>query len=248
MVFSDTTNKSGILQRIEMTLGLPDGAITGDTTQLAYFTTLVNETYYDIVMHILSAQDSWDFDDKNYTDYPIATTDMVADQRDYPFPSALKVMKIKRVDVTYNGVDYYKATPIDSSEFGDGLGNPETEDRNFSKTSPAYDMQANAVFVYPLPTTEDVTAGAKIRLEFYRELDDFITTDTTKEPGVDRPWHELLPMGAAVKYAIIRNMDSTRNLKQTFEEKLMMLREYYSRRQDDKSPVLLPQARISDYS
>lgn len=248
MVFSDTTNKSGILQRIEMNLGFPDGAITGNTTQLAYFTTLVNETYYDVVTHILSSQDSWDFDDRNRTDYAIATTPLVAAQRDYSFPTSLGILKMKRVDVTYNGTDWYQAEAIDSGEFGDGLGNATEEDKQFSKTSPAYDLKADTIWVYPLCDAEDVTAGAKVRIEFYRELDDFTTADTTQEPGIDRPWHELLPLGASVKYAIIRNMESARNLKVLYEERMLMLREYYARKQDDKAPVLLPQARISDYS
>jgi hypothetical protein len=248
MQFSDTTNKSGILQRIEFTLGFPDGAITGDTTQKAHFTTLVNEAYYEVVMDILRSQDSWDFDDTNYTDMAIASTPMVALQRSYLFPPALKALKIKRVDITYDGVNYVHATPIDSLDFGDGVGNADHEDANFSTTRPAYDVLANVISVYPRATADQVTAGASIRLEFYRELDGFTTSDTTQEPGIDRPWHELIPLGASMKYASMRSMENARSLKVLFDEKMAALRTYYGRKQDDKMLALGTPYDIGDNS
>jgi hypothetical protein len=243
MVFSNTTTKAGILQRVEFTLGLPDGAITGDTTLLAHMTSLVNEVYYDVVMEILRSQDSWDFDDTNHLDYAIATTPLVASQRDYSFPASLNILKIKRVDVTYDGANYYKATPIDSLSFGDGIGNTTTEDTNFGDTTPAYDVKADTIWIYPLPTTAQVAAGAKIRIEFYRELDDFTTSDTTQEPGIDRPWHELLPLGASMKYAAMRSLENAKSLKVLYDERMNAMRQYYGRKQDD---VLLSMGTVYD--
>lgn len=248
MVFSDTTNKSGILQRIEMNLGLPDGSVTGDTTLLAYMTSLVNEAYYDVVINILRSQDTWDFDDSNKTDYPIATTPLVAGQRDYSFPASLDILRIKRVDITYDGSNYYHATAIDSGEFGDGLGNSTLEDNNFDVSAPAYDAKSNTVWVYPLANASQVAAGAKIRIEFYRELDDFTTADTTQEPGIDRPWHEMIPLGASIKYAAIKNMVNVKSMKVLYDEKMQMLREYYGRKIDDKATSLNHVVDMTDYS
>ena len=248
MVFNDTSTKAGILQRVEFTLGMPDGAITGDTTLLAHMTSLVNEVYYDVFINILRSQDNWDFDDSNRTNYAIATTPLVASQRDYSFPASLDILKIKRVDVTYDGSTYYQAQAIDSTEFGDGVGNTTTEDSNFSISSPAYDVKTNTIWVYPLATAAQVSAGAKVRIEFFRELDDFTTADTTQEPGIDRPWHELLPLGAAMKYAAMRNMENTKSLKVLYDERIQMLREYYAKKQDDKALALKAVAAVTDYS
>lgn len=247
MQYNDTTNKSGILQRIEMTLGLPDGAITGDTTQLAYFTTLSNEVLYNIVSEILASQDAWDFDDSNHGDYPIATTPMVAGQRDYGLPTDYKVLGIKRVDVTYDGSNYYPASHIDSSQFGQ-IGNTITEDNNFSDTQPAYDLKSNSVWVYPLATAAQVAAGAKVRIEYIRATDAFTTADTTQEPGIDRVWHELVPLGAAMKYAVFRNMENSRSLKVLYDEGIEKLRQYYSRKNRDDNTTLSTPYDISDYS
>lgn len=233
MVFNDTSTKSGILQRIEFTLGLPDGAITGDTTLLAHMTSVVNEVYYDVVMGILRSQDSWDFDDINHTNYAIATTPMIASQRDYSFPTSLNILRIKRVDITYDGTNHYQASSIDSSNLGDGVGNTTTEDSYFTTTTPAYDVKADTIWVYPLPTAAQVAAGANIRIEFYRELDDFTTADTTQEPGIDRPWHDLIPLGASMKYAAMRNMENTKSLKVLYDERFNSMLAYYSRKVDD---------------
>lgn len=248
MVFNDTSTKGGILQRIEFTLGMPDGAITGDSTLLAHITSLVNEVYYDVVMEILRSQDSWDFDDSNHTDYAIASTPLVAGQRDYIFPTTLNMLRIKRVDVTYDGTNYYKATPIDSALFGDGVGNTSTEDDNFSKTMPAYDVKANSIWIYPLATADEVSAGAKVRIEFLREIDDFTTADTTQEPGIDRPWHELLPLGASMKYAVMRNMENARSLKVLYDERMQSLRNYYMRKVDEGFSYLGTPYSIDDNS
>jgi len=247
MKFSDTTSKSGILQRIEMTLGFPDGAITGDSTQLAYFTSLVNESYYDVITNILASQDTWDFDDTNLTDYPIATTPLVASQRDYQLPTGYYVLKVKRVDVTYDGSTYYQANPVDSGEFQFGVGTATDEDDNFKTTNPAYDLKGDYLWVYPLATSAQVSAGAKVRVEWSRSVDEFTTADTTQEPGIDRPWHELIPLGASVKYASYRSLESAKNLKTLYDERLFAMRKYYTQKQDDKNPVLISQQNIVDY-
>lgn len=248
MDFSDTTNKDGILQRVEMTLGFPDGAITGDSTQLAYFTGLVNEAYYNVVSEILGAQDMWDFDDTNYTDYPIATTPLVASQRDYALPTDYKVLGLKRVDVTYDGSIYHQAQSIDSTQFSDDLGNTTYEDNNFSTTSPAYDAKANSIWIYPLATAAQVSAGAKIRIEYIRNVDTFTTTDTTQEPGVDIVWHDLIPLGAAMKYAAYRNMENSRSLKVLWDEGIEKMKLHYSKKNRDEAPTLYTSYSVTDFS
>jgi hypothetical protein len=247
MQYSDTSTKGGILQRIELTLGFPDGAITGDTTQLAYFTSLTNEATYNVVTEILASQDAWDFDDSNHGDYSIATAPMVAGQRDYGLPTDYKVLGIKRVDVTYDGSNYYPASHVDSSQFGQ-IGNTTTEDNNFSDTQPAYDLKANSMWVYPLATSAQVAAGAAIRMEYIRATDAFTTADTTQEPGIDRVWHELVPLGASMKYAAFRNMENSRSLKILYDEGIRNLRSYYSRKNRDDTTTLTTPYSVSDYS
>ena len=41
----------------------------------------VNKHYNDVHTLILESQDEWDYDDSAYTDYPILTTNLVANQQ-----------------------------------------------------------------------------------------------------------------------------------------------------------------------
>lgn len=234
MDYNDTTTKLGLVQDCEFLCQFNDGDISGNATMLATFTRLMNKHYHKTVLAILEAQDTWDFDDKNFSDYPIATTPLVAGQRDYTFPVSLKILKIKRVDVTYDGTNWYRANPIDSGLPVDGLGNSTFEDSLVSISSPRYDAKSNAIWVYPLADASQVSAGAKIRIEFFREIEEFTASDTTKEPGIDRPFHQMISLGASMEYAVAKMLGNAGNLADLYRDMEQRLKEYYSRKEVDK--------------
>lgn len=235
MQYSNTTTKDGLLQHCEMLGGFGDGTITIDTTTLKpWFTGALNRAFQKVVSTILTSQDDWDFDDVNNTDYAVATTDLVAGQRDYSFPASLKLLKIKRVDVSYNG-HFYKATPIDSSALGFGLGNDTDTDGNFNASEPCYDAKANAVWIYPLPPA-NVTAG--LRVEFTREPNEFATSDTTKEPGIDEPFHPMLSIHALYEWAVANDLSRADRLMATYLEYEARLKAHYGSKQQDEPYIL----------
>ena len=88
MQFSDTTNKNGIVQRVEMLCSMGDGAITGDATLFKQITGLINQSYYEIWMAGLSVDKNNRLDDYNWTDLPDAPITMVLSQADYTIPVA----------------------------------------------------------------------------------------------------------------------------------------------------------------
>ena len=180
MVYSDTTNKNGIIQRIERYTELGDGVISGDNTTLRQVTSDVNETVYDLTTEIMLQQDSFDWDDPNKTDYPIATTPLVADQRDYQFDS-ISFLKLKRVDVTYDGSTWYRAEAFDSASIAESLGNDTEVDSRFTASAPKYDPKGFGFWLYPRATAAQVAAGASARIEFSRGHNEYVYTDTTKE-------------------------------------------------------------------
>lgn len=233
MQYSDTTNKNGLIQRIEDYTNLGDGVITGDSTLLKKITSHVNEVQYELITDIMLLQDSFDWDDPYKTDYPIATTPLVANQRDYQFDN-ISFLKLKRVDVTYDGTNWYRATPFDSASYMEGLGNEAITDQSFDKREPMYDPKSFGFWLYPMASASDVAAGAKARIEFSRAFDEFVSTDTTKEPAIDRPFHDLIAIGAALKWSIIKGDDKVGNLSalyQTGKEKLV---QHYASRNEDK--------------
>ena len=83
MVFNDTTNKSGIIQDCEFWLFSGNyGQISGSADLLNQFTALSNRALDSITNSILESDDRWEYDDTTYTDYPIATANLVNGQGD----------------------------------------------------------------------------------------------------------------------------------------------------------------------
>lgn len=210
----------------------------------------INIWLHKVQSMIFTSMDEVDFDDKNYTDYPELTTVLVDSQRDYTIPDSEKVISIKRVDISYNGVDYYRANPIDTGEMYQGLG-PATDatqqsktDQLFPKTAPRYDCAYNSVFIYPRPDASDVANGGKIFIEWNRELQEFTSAELTagtKVPGFDTEFHAILAYGPAYEFLLGtgQNVDTTYVAKslQDLEARLIAT---YGKKQIDRSMSAVP--------
>lgn len=217
------------------------------TPPLSSLLTDINLWYEKIVTMILESQDDSDFDDQRSTTYPIKTTPLVAGQRDYSIPVSEQVLKIKRVDITYDGTNYYRATPFDNGVPAWGFGNPTNEDSNMLKQAPWYDVQYNSIFIYPLAVAADVSAGAQIRIEWERDITVFTTgdyasdlSDSTVIPGIDAPWHMMIAYGAAYEFANNNNLPQLQNIKQDLADWEGRLRTAYGKKDLDTLLALRP--------
>lgn len=224
----------------------------------------INLEYEKIVTMILESQDDTDFEDPRQVNYPIATRVLVAGQRDYAFATAswslqgreggaatsnvaLLPLKIKRVDVTYDGTNWFRATPFDDGAVGFGFGNPTNEDQNMIKQAPRYDIKYNSISVYPLAIASDVSSGAKIRIEFSRDVVVFTTadytvdpTDSTVIPGIDSPFHMMIAYGAAYEFANANLLPQLQNIKDDLAIWEQRLRAAYGRKDQDTVLSLAP--------
>jgi len=238
MDYSDTTNKNGLMQDFEITIGAADGQITGNVTKKAQVTGFFNQMLHQAQIVIFDSLDGWDFDDVNHTDYPILTANLVANQKPYRFAQAEQLIKIKRVQVTYDGVNWYKAVPFDQGESGLDINTTESEGR-FDTTKPFYDMRGDSMYLYPTPTTTaNDTAQVKVWVD--REMDEFVVGDTTQQPGIDKAFHRYISLGSAVKWAIIKRLSNRKDLKQEFMELEGRMRVHYSNKIDDDNLQLKP--------
>lgn len=234
------------MQDAEFLTGLGEGTISGDSSLKSLFTRNFNAHQHRIVPIILDSQDDWDIDDANYSDFDSATRPLAANQRDYNFPASLKVLKLKRVDVSYDGTNWYRATPLDSNEITVGIGNDATLDGYFSKTAPRYDSKATGFWLYPRASASDVSSGGTIRIEYSREFDEFTTTDTTQEPGFDEPFHRMISIGGSLDWAIAKGATNAANLKALLDDYEIRLRKYYGRKGEDRDWAL--KATVIDYN
>lgn len=209
-----------------------------------------NRWLQKVVQMIMQAQDCWEWDDINQTDYPIATTSLVASQRDYALPASLKILRLRRVDITYDGTNWYRAEPWDSTETGLGLGNDANTDNNFDKTKPYYDITNNSIFVYPMATASDVAAGAKLRIEFQREPIEFTSSDFTtgtKLPPFDAPLHSMLAWGMVYDWSIANNLKQLKaDAQGELQELEQRLKWHYGRKNIDRQFVM--KAAFIDYN
>jgi hypothetical protein len=236
MVFSDTTGKSGLIQLCENYTGLKDGAISGNATSLAQFTAFLNNAVQKTVSMIISSQGDWDFDDSANSDYPISTTPGTTN-RDYSFPVSLKILKVKRVDASYDGSNTYQARPLDSASLPDTqVGNDAALDAFFSTGSPVYDLKSNALWLYPRFTQDQVDAGAFLRVEYVREVSGtFATTDTTKVAPIDSYFHPLIALLASYDWSIANLPNQLGILAPLIVDWEARLKEYYGKKQMEQA-------------
>lgn len=164
---------------------------------IADITRLVNRWYHRVSVWLWQASKDWDFDDSNKTDLPIATTTLVANQKDYTLPTT--AFSVKRVEVKDNNGDWHIVEPIDQTEV---TSLALDEYYSTSGLPKKYDIIGRSLFLYPAPAAANVTLTNGLKIYVSREVDEFATTDTTKEPGFDEMFHRLLSLGAAYDFFV----------------------------------------------
>lgn len=227
MTFSNTTTKDGIIQDCEFWLFASNyGQISGDTNLLNTFTSLTNRALDSVVTSIFESDDRWEFDDTTYTDYPIATTDLVNSQRDYVL--SVSHLKVIRIEAKNETGDWVKLKPKDLVDITIARDEYMKEDAQ----PMYYDKVANSIFLYPAPNYNS-TGG--LRVYYQREPNYFVSTDTDKEPGFASILHRLIPLKACYDFAIANNLtDKITTLNNEITKKELELRKFYGRRNKDE--------------
>lgn len=234
-MFSDTSNKTGIIEDITFLTGM-------DTNNypLVDRTRCVNRWYYKAVMAAFESSGDWEFDDTNQTGFPIATTTLVDDQADYGLPS--NALRIQRVEVKDAGGIWHELLPVDDKMIPVALG-------EYFKTKglpSRYRLIRNSIVLYAPPSTSMVTASAGLKIYFLREVDEFSASDTTQEPGIAEPFHRILSLGAAYDWVIAKGGDNAAALRQEVEILMNDLRKFYAGRHENLPPRI--RTRVENYT
>lgn len=232
MLYSNTTDKNGIIQITEDYTDLGYGYISGTTDNLKKFTTYANEVYGDIWYAIWSATGAWQWDDKNQTDLPQSTTNLVNGTFKYSLPT--QAATIKRIELKDVNGNWIKLKPLIKEK--DYLTIDKMESVSGNPTH--YYMTGDTIQVYPTPNY-DSTSGMKVY--FDRELVEFSYNDTTKEPGFLGTFHGLIPLGMAIKWLKIKQPQShsLAQFQLDFKDQMAQLTDFYAKRWDDGSPAKL---------
>lgn len=240
MVYSNTTDKNGIVQLCERLCKLGDGGITNDTTLFKQFTGDINQAYKKVAMAILRIDRDWKWDDSNWTDFPIATIDLVSNQRDYTLPAstsggnAATLWQVTLVEVMDTNGDYHE---LDLMEYGE----LESTDTGLPTR---YNLTGNSIRFKTIPVTGSVTLTAGLRVTFKRSIVEFTTASTTTQPGFIDTYHDLLAYDASSTYLMPINTQLAVNYSQIFENRLRLLQSDWLNKTDTRTTL---RAKVRNY-
>jgi hypothetical protein len=236
LVFSNTTTKNGLIQICERNCGFEDGQISGNATRLAQFTGMLNLAYDDALSIIFKVGGLWQYDDSNHSDYPFITTNLVDGQRDYSFTTDEQgnvILDIYKVMVKDQNGRYFEIDPVDQQNEPD-MDSFYNGD-NQTGVPNRYDKTGNGIFLDLIPSYNS-TAGVKLFIN--REASYFLTTDTTKKPGIDGLCHEYLPLKASYTYARDKGLSQVAHLEKDVMLAEQKIQQRYGRRERDIELVM----------
>ena len=229
MVFSDSTNNTGIVERARIIARV-------DATQwpTARIVNSVNDRLDTILNYGRGADRRFELDDTNHTKLPIGTTNPVANQSDYSFLTdeqnnrITNITSLSLIDIVTN--EETRLTPVNRND-------PEYSFSSFGITSGTptqYDKIAdNIIKLDTLPTAADV---AKYKLKFYfqRAPSYFVATDTTKEPGFANELHRGCVIQAAYDAAFTLGLNNLGTLAVELEKENRVMELYFQNRNTDE--------------
>lgn len=225
MVFSDTTNKNGIIQECERITGLGDEGISGVTRVLQEFTSNVNEKNREVLSWIQQSSYSWQYDDQNQTDLPVSTAELRSGRQKYQLDSEmLTVRNIKIKDKGGNYVELNRTNELPTKESGSGV--------------PSSFVLMGRTIIFD--KTPDYTQADGIRVQHDRDVVEFTTSDTTATPGFAPHLHRGLAIGASYIWLQIHRPGAadTREQQQAWQDFEQRVRDFYQFQDIDNPPKI----------
>lgn len=150
-----------------------------------------------ILTEIFNAYGGMKYDDRNNTDFPYSTTDLMSGQDDYALP--LDLGQLEKVYVQdQNSDNWTELEPL-------ALDNIHTEPdfMDVDSNPMFYRVIGNSIKLYPASSYSKDDA---LMIEYTRDISTFVTTDTTKTPGFDTQFHEAIPTYMAYQYEITNSV------------------------------------------
>lgn len=232
MVFSDSATQGGIVEQVRSMMRV-------DSTQWSTnkIVNSVNNWLDTITGYAIGADRRFQWDDSNHTKLPIGTTNIVANQSDYSFlvdEQGNNILNLSRIDMLGADGNYTKLQAIDESQVPIALDEFEST----AGTPLYYDKIAdNIIRLYPKPAT-NVTAGLKFY--FQRTGSYFVSTDTTKEPGVSPLLHRGFVIAAAYDGALTLGLQNVQPLSVELQKEEQKMIQYFAIRNTDEVKRVVP--------
>ncbi|MEK6897504.1 MAG: hypothetical protein AABW93_03160 [Nanoarchaeota archaeon] len=151
----------------------------------------------------------------------ISAAALVASQREYALPTDSVstfgggLIKLQRVEITYDGTNWYVADPLSLQEISGATILDADLNAQFSKSAPRYWFKDRSVWIAPIPASTDSVAGGNTNLRIYwikRPLEMTVVGDI---PEIPKDFLNILVEGMLIdvfrKYGRISDMREARN-------------------------------------
>lgn len=223
MVFSDTSDKTGLVQDVDFFCG------TNSTTfPLADKAREMNRWYYKVIVDILKSSKRYEFDDSNLTTNPIVTFTLVEGQNDYSLPS--NYLKLHAVEIKDAAGNWKRIKETTLQE----LKSSVTDFRTSSGLPAYYYIFGGSIWFEPAPTATSATLTNGGKFYISREVDVFTASDTTQEPGFAEAFHRILSLGCAYDWLLVNGPESkAASVRTELEQLRSELRAFYSEQNSD---------------
>ena len=232
MVFSNTTDRTGIIELLEDLTNTQSA--TTSSYPLKTKTRDINNAYADYFRISTDSSGTWQGDDTNQVDYPVITTNIVSGQQDYSFTTdeqGNQILDIYRVECKdANGVWQLLASYDENTETT-SLSSQEL----LTGTPTRYYKTANGIFLDRKPSYNS-TGGLKIY--YARTPAYFVSTDTTKKPGFPDVFHTYLAFRPAYMYCVAKGLQQANAYRIELDRLELSIKTYYSMRTRDEKPRL----------
>ena len=196
----------------------------------------VNIDYGELIMEALRARGDYNFQMNEATTDLISTSGLTAGQNGFngEYAWATDVLKPTRLEVSFDGTNFYPATVYDITEKVSKSEHYATDINNtFQQTNPYVRFERNSYFIRPLKTTAgNVTAGIHV---WYEQRQATLTASDT--PSIEPNYHRLFVLKGALrimrKFRTEYTVNDRQEVKNEINELTAKMNQFYSKQIDE---------------
>lgn len=229
--FSDTTNKDGIVQKIQDACGLTSA--TTSTYPLKRITKDVNsaiDNYFDLANQYSKQK----IDDTNHSSEPAYSINLVSGTKRYTFGSdaaSNQIWKIDRVDLLRADGSSKRLKLFNREEI------TETGMASYNATSGepnGYFIEGEEIVLDRAPNYNSTNG---LKLFDTRSPSYFVSTDTTKTPGFTNLHHDWAWIRPSYLWCLIKDKRRAAGLKILHDEMKQSIKDYYTNFSKDSTKM-----------
>lgn len=225
MLWNDTSNLTGVVQEGERLCQVGVGGFSGNTTKLKEFMARCGQAIDRFYAIAFKYDQLWNFDDRNQSDLPIASTNVITSQQDYQFASEL--LGVTQVFCKDSGGTFQELKEQDDRN------DPEAYLRKQSTGVPThYELVGNSILLSPIPNYNS-TLGLKVTFKRngVKPAHD-VASDVS--PGIPSLFHPFIARYSSMMYLIDKQMNNVANVSALVQQDEVSIREFISNRAKPK--------------